>query len=162
MRTAVLGLLTLLTAGVVAARPLGLEVESGTKVFVVTEDLSDYAKEIGLTKELITNKVELQLRRNRIPVVTQKESDASSVYLYVNVNVMRRAFSYAVEFNRKVFYRVDGTLYSLKATTYTRGGVGTHGGDRNYLLQNVIDKVDQFSNDYLRSNPNLNPSNKTD
>jgi len=130
----------------------GLEVSQETKVYVLVEITGEEAKAIGLTKEHITSKVELQLRKNGIAVGTNEEALASGLYLYVTCNVIGKAFSVSIEFQREVSYRVGNKLHTIYAPTYIREGTGTHGSKRNYIVQALVDYIDEFSNDFLKSN----------
>lgn len=180
MRLPILVILTFLAAGLATADDSGLEVprpkdlvkaigdaddrglmvDSGTRVYVMVEVLSDDAKAIGLTEELITSKVELQLRRNGVPVGSEQEALASGTFLDVNCGVTGKAFALNVDFNREVSYLVDGKLRSVIASTYHKGARGTHGGDSRNVMQLLTDIIDVFSNDYLRSNQVGKASNK--
>ncbi len=68
-----------------ACRPLDLVVEG------LTED----AEEIGLTRERIQTAAESRLRAARL-----YDAEAADHYLYVNVNVVRRAFSIGVGYRQ--------------------------------------------------------------
>ena len=91
---------------------LGLEVPTGTKIYVMVEDLADAndAKEIGLTRDLIQSKVEIQLRKNGISVGMLKENVTPNVILYVSVLVVEKAYFFNIEFYRKVAYLVAKML----------------------------------------------------
>lgn len=157
MKIFILVLLTFLVSGFASAADSGLEVKPGTKVYVLTERLDENARAIGLTEDLIASKVELQLRRNGIPVGTQNDYAVSGAYLYVNIGVTKVAFSLRIDFNREVFYRVGNKQYTVSASTYSKGGTGTHNNNNRYVVDNLTDLIDQFSNDYIRTNqlPNL-------
>lgn len=154
MRTTIFVILALLWCWSSVAADTGLEVEPGTKIYVLTEYLDgDEARSIGLTKDLITSKVELQLRRNGISVGTREEGLVSGVYLYVNVGVTGQAFAVSVEFKRKLVYPVDGKIYSVFATTYDQGSLGIYGSrGSNFILENLLKLIDIYSNDFLRAN----------
>lgn len=69
------------------------------------------------------SKVELQLRRNGVPVRTEEDSFAFGVYLYVDVGVTGRAFSLGIDFYRRVCYLVGEDLHAGYASTYRLGGL---------------------------------------
>ena len=75
--------------------------------------------QIGLTEESIQAAVESRLRSARL-----YDADASP-YLYVNVNVVGRAFSARLEYNKTVYDQIS-TERGL-ATTWKIGSAGTHG-----------------------------------
>jgi len=160
MRIMIIALLALLVGGFASAADSGLEVNSGTKIYVLVENLSDDAKATGLTKEFIASKTELQLRRNGVPVGSRKNAYASGVHLYVNCGVTGKAFALSVEFRREVSYRAGGQTHSVMSSTYNQGGQGTHSGDRQFIVQTLTDFLDVFSNDFLKSNPVGKASNK--
>lgn len=74
---------------------------------VLVEGLSESAKSIGLSEQLIQSKVELQLRKNGLPVVDEEakldnhgEPGDGGEYLYVNITLVRLVdfgfFAYAI------------------------------------------------------------------
>lgn len=153
MKIATLVLLLLVIAGVTSASDSGLEVPPGTKVYVLVEDVSEDAKKSGLTKELIESKVELQLRRNGIAVGTREDGFESDLYLYVVVGVTTNAFAVNIDFMRKVYYHVGDNIHSVRGSTYSKSGSGIYGNSQ-YMIQMLIDFIDLFSNDFLKSNRN--------
>jgi hypothetical protein len=124
--------------------------------------MTDGAKALGLTEDLIRSKAELQLRRNGVPVGAREDALASGIYLYVKCGVTGKAFALNIDFHRDVIYSVDGNLHSVNASTYHKGGQGTHGGDASYVIQALTDIIDMFSNDFLRANQAIRSSNKPD
>lgn len=152
MRIAIIVMLALMVASFASAADSGLVVPRGTKVYVLVEDINDSANKIGLTEELIINKVELQLRRNGVPVGTKADSLVDRMYLYVNCGFTGPAFAINIDFKRQVFYLVGDKLHSVTASTYHRGGQGTHGSDRGHVIKVLTDLIDEFSNDFLKSN----------
>ena len=163
MRTSILVLLTLMISSLTSAQQdTGLEVLPGTKICVIVENISADAKAIGLTKELITTKVELQLRRNGVLVGTEDDAAESGMFLYVTCGVTDIAYALNIHFKRFVFYRVGDDLHSVTASTYQKGGRGTHAYDSQYVIQFLIDLIDMFSNDFLKANQDMNSSNKAD
>ena len=118
-----------------ACRPMNLVVES----------LDEDAAEIGLTEERIRTAVESRLRSARL-----HSDDPRWTYLYVNVNVGRRAFSSSARY-KKWLRDVEFDLSGV-AGTWDTGVTGTHGGDAGYILQSVSENVDRFIVEYLRVN----------
>ena len=111
---------------------------------LVVENLPPDAAEIGLTVERIEAAVESRLRSARL-------FDSDSVqYLYVNVNVVGRAFHSSVEYKKRVFdYYSNGAFY---ASTWDIAFTGTHGKDGGYILAGVSELMDVFLVEYLRVN----------
>ena len=86
MRIAIVALLVFVATGsapVPKSKASGLEVPPGTKLWVFVEDLPDDAKKLGLSWYVIKAKVELQLRRNGIPVGNGEDLFKDGVLVYV-------------------------------------------------------------------------------
>ena len=113
-----------------------------TSLFV--ERLPDDATATGLTEEAIEIAVRSRLRAARL------YSDSALSYLYINVNVVGRAFGIGVEYNKYV--RDLATKLERRATTWDVGSTGTHGGDSNFILSGVTQHTDEFIDEYLRVN----------
>ena len=112
---------------------------------LVVEDLHDDAGKIGLTKARLQAAAESRLRSARL-----YDSDATTAYLYVNVNVSGPAFSTSLQYKKLVL-----DLASVKngyAATWNTGSTGTHGGDAGYILSSLSEDLDQFLVEYLRVN----------
>ena len=112
---------------------------------LVVEDLNEEAAAIGLTRETITIAVRSRLRAARL-----YDADASSSYLYVNVNVVNPAYSINFAYRRLLESPLTGEIGL--ATTWNSGSTGTHGMDSGYILSNVSRHVDRFIDEYLRVN----------
>lgn len=116
------------------------------QMFLLVEELPSDASEIGLTRESIQAAVESRLRSARIYT-----SDQSALaYLYVNVSVVSRAFSWRLEFNKWVHDFASESERS--ATTWNIGGTGSHGNDSSYVLSALSEGIDLFLVEYLRVN----------
>ena len=111
---------------------------------LVVEDLPGGVLTIGLTKEAIQAAVESRLRSARL------YDSRASHYLYVNVNVVGRAFSIRLEFNKQVRDILSGD--TGRATTWNLGATGTHGGSANYIVSSVSRHMDKFLVEFLRVN----------
>ena len=116
-------------------------------MFLVVEGLSDGASKIGLTKEDIRAAAESRLRSARL-----YDSGASHYLyvLYVNVNVVGRAFNIDLEFKKNVLDPLSGNAGF--ATTWLTGSTGTHGGNANYIVSSVSRHMDKFLVEFLRVN----------
>ena len=117
-------------------RPMGL----------IVERLNSDSEKIGLTKEAIEVAVRSRLRSARL----FSDDIPKIYYLYINVNVKNRAFNISVDYE-KPLYDTKSEITQI-ATTWSKGMVGVHGGDANYILSGVSQKTDQFIDEYLRVN----------
>jgi hypothetical protein len=80
----------------------GLKVTNPQKIEYLIADISPDGKSIGLTKERLSSKLELSMRIAKIkPIKLEKGIDGC---LYVNINVVGRAFSITLEYHRFVIY----------------------------------------------------------
>ena len=114
-------------------------------LYLVIENLPPDAGEIGLTKSAITTTIRSRLRAARIYT-----NELESPDLYVNVNVVGRAYGIDVRLNRWLTDPVHGT--SGRAITWSSGSTGTHGGDSGYILQSIGVHMDRFIDQYLEIN----------
>ena len=100
--------------------------------------------DIGLTVDRIQTMAESRLRAARL-------YDATALaYLYVNVNVLGRAFSLRVEYSKVLYDGVSGETNYAK--TWNIGSTGTHSGDAGFILQSLSEYLDRFILEYLRVN----------
>ena len=127
----------------------GLEVPNYKELPYLVESVSDAARAIGLTTDRLTTRLELRLREaGLVPVGTSYQH-----YVYLNVSVIGGAFSSNIRLNRFVSYLVDGREYVYSgATTWSVLGSGTHGGSAAYILDAVDSQLDEFLNEYLKTN----------
>ncbi len=110
------------------------------------------AERDGLTEQILQTAVELRLRQNGIPL----EEDVALPYLYVNVSALEDdelyAFAVLVVLKQRASLSNGLTVY---AATWNTGriGIGMVGRDnlRN-VRESVLEKVNEFSNDYLAVN----------
>ena len=119
--------------------------ECGPMNLVIEEYQGDTDwSDIGLTVDRIQTMAESRLRAARL-------YDATALaYLYVNVNVLGRAFSLRVEYSKVLYDGVSGeTNY---ARTWDIDSAGTHGGDAGFILQGLSEYLDRFILEYLRVN----------
>jgi hypothetical protein len=144
-----------------SALDTGLEVPSGTRIYVLVSGVenNDKAKKIKLTKELIESKVNSQLSKNGIILGTYWDAVNTGIFLSVGVNVVGKAYSTDIQFKRPVFYAIGKNRYSVTGITWEAGGLGTHANMNKPVLDNLINSIDTFSNEFLKANPNyLGPS----
>ncbi len=123
-------------------------------VALFVEDLSDNAEKIGLTEERIKTAVESRLRGARI---YEEPEVLFPVYLYVNVDVLGRAFVIKLSLNFNIFREVyskdaERESYFGRAETWSNISFGGHGGHAAFILQALAEATDGFVNEYLRVN----------
>ena len=119
--------------------------ECGPMKLAVTQYKDNAAwADIGLTVDRLQTMAESRLRAARL-------YDARALpYLYVNVNVVGRGFSWGMDYKKLVYDAVsDETFY---ATTWNIGSAGTHGRDAGFILQGLSEHLDRFILEYLRVN----------
>lgn len=111
---------------------------------LLIESLPKGASDIGLTKETVTTAVRSRLR------VARLYSASRLAYLYVNVNVVGKAFNVDLEFHKVVEDAVSGEINH--ATTWSTGSTGTHGRNAGFIRSTVSEHTDEFIDEYLRVN----------
>jgi hypothetical protein len=139
-----------------------LEVEDPREIYVFIAPLSEDDQKIGLTRDLIQTKVELQLRRNGItPNTVAVAENITHPYLTVTVIISGDAFSILIFFSRIVYFSVNGRTYETMATVWSKGSTGIYANQSSFILQSLADRLDSFINGYLKANPIQEaPSNK--
>ena len=118
---------------------------------LIVEGLDSDADEIGLTEESLTAAVESRLRAARL-----YDEDVAP-FLYLNVQVGRRAFGIWLEYKRWMCHS-DSDLCGY-AITWDTGSMGTHGGDAAFIRSSVSEHMDTFLLEYLRVNEEACPGN---
>ena len=109
---------------------------------LLVEELPTDAAEIDLTRAAIQAAVESRLRSARL-----YDAGASS-YLYVNVNVVGRAFALDLGYRKFVYDQVAGE--SGSATTWEMGYAGTAGRTgAAFILSGLAGMMDSFLVEYL-------------
>lgn len=111
---------------------------------LLVESLPEDATNIGLTKEAIVTSVRSRLRAARLYV------SGVTPYIYVNVNVVGRAFGIGIGYNKWVFDPASNE--EGMATVWTIGSTGTHGRNSNYIVSSVSQHIDKFIDEYFRVN----------
>ena len=112
---------------------------------LIVEGLTEDAEEIGLTRERIQTAAESRLRAARL-----YDAEAADHYLYVNVNVVGRAYSIGVGYRK--WLHDEALDIGGMAETWNTGSAGTHGGGASFILQDVSEHMDRFVVEYLRVN----------
>ena len=113
---------------------------------LVVEGLGDDAAKIGLTEESLQVAAESRLRGARL--YTEDFVRADLAYLYVNINVVGRAYSITVHYNKRVS---DALGEFGTAITWTSGSTGTS-GTGNFIVSGLSKHLDRFLAAYLRVN----------
>ena len=111
---------------------------------LVVEGLDKDAQSLGLSESRLTAAIESRLRSARL-----FSSDADR-YLYLNVNVVGRAFSVTLKFNKRM-RDLDSREISL-SPSWDAGTTGTHGSGSQFVIDAAIAMFDRFLVDYLRVN----------
>ena len=131
----------------------GVELPKNAPVPVLVENVRPKEDDLGLTREFILSKVELELRRNGITPEDGSVSDRG-YFIYINVSVTGDAYAWEVSFGRQIEYDVKGKKYRRLSHTYSKEGYGTYGVEseaRNVIMNEVISAVDILSNKILES-----------
>ena len=140
----------------------------GVKVLVAFE--SQEAETYGLTKDMIQTKIELQLRRNGIKILTQDEyaKEKGSPTLIVTVTMIIRKFlgeeayaTYTLNIAHNEFVQLirDPTIFSYSPTWEIRHLYSTRVGNLyDGFYATLEDALDFFINDYLAANPKIEGS----
>ena len=106
-------------------------------------------RETSLTTKAIVNAAEARLRAARLFAPLEKQNLKQYQYLYINVNIVDRAFGIDVELKRALDL---GYGFPGLVAVWDTGSVGTHGGDGQYILSVVSKYLDEFLASYLRVN----------
>lgn len=130
----------------------GLETGGDRRIYVIVEDLGEIAKKIGLNEQIIKSKIELRLRQNGLIPVDEKVGLDLHYYLYINIIVVKNAFSCDVEFTRTVIYMVNEKTYVTFATMWIKSWTGTHGNNGLHIVDRALDLIDIFINEFLSVN----------
>ncbi len=125
-------------------------------IFVMIENLSPVAKELGITGESLNTEVELKLRLAGIKIPRSEEKDSAFGILYVNLNIIREksiyVFNINVEFKEIVYIKRINQRRPL--TTWDDSYVGLTQKDSSSFIREKLKRIlDTFLNDYLAVNP---------
>ena len=145
-----------------------ITLEGVESFFIGVEYLSEDAKNLGLSRELIQSKVEVQLRKDGLPVVDEATKDESlkkpgygGEYLYVQITAAKLdsgyfAFYIDLEFCQIVKLYRNGA-WGPEATTWDTGRIGlmTSAPGKDEIIGDLLDLVDEFSNDFLSVNESI-------
>ena len=73
----------------------------------------------------------------------------SPAELHVDVSVVGAAFGLNIEYRKSVVDKFGNGNY---AATWNNMIVGTHGGNKNYIMSSLSEQLDKFLTEYLRVN----------
>jgi hypothetical protein len=130
-------------------------------VRVVVADLNQDFKSIGLTRELIQSKVELQLRRLGVRVLSKDEWLRSERGPYLHISITggqmreQQVFYFSADASLSQVVRTVGTDVVIGGITWEDGGAGYAGQNvcKKAVLEYIDDKVGMFANEFLAANP---------
>ena len=111
---------------------------------LLVEGFPEDAGKINLTEESIEMAAESRLRSARL------YDNKADTMLYINVNVVKKAFSIIIEYSRLVFEPISDEWG--RAVTWQVGSTGAHGRSASYIRSGVSEKIAKFLVEYLRVN----------
>ena len=143
---------------------------AGLMSFNVSVNLDDMTRKLGPPPEVYLPKIELRLRQNGIPILTQRECASAAApscgFLVFTLGLTEGAhpsdvpvFEYA--FNARLRAHAFGKFLHTKngpfiLPVFEREHFGTVGAQRmNSLKELVDDLLNQFMNEYLASQPGI-------
>ncbi|WP_420462034.1 hypothetical protein [Candidatus Palauibacter sp.] len=119
-----------------------------SSVQLAVATLPDDATDTGLTRDGIQRTARSRLRAARI--YHGDEVALGVPRLYIQVHVVGVAFSVRVVLSKAVYDPFSNL--TLTGATWSRGSVGTHGGNAGYVRQVLSELMDLFIDEYLRVN----------
>ena len=115
---------------------------------LIVEAVSKDGRELGLTEAALRVAAESRLRGARLYT---SSSDDFPAYLYVNVNVVGKAFSVSVQYNKVMLDFATNEVN--RAVSWHHGWLGTYGpGGTGYIVATLSLQLDEFILLYLRVN----------
>ena len=139
----------------------------GEKIGLLVEDLTEDAKDIGLTEKSIETTVRSRLRSAKI--YDDIQSSLDKPFLFVNASVFSLAFHVRIELNQpltKPAITNPDTEQEVSpeitryAPTWQTASLGTHGSNAGYILQAIATSTDEFIDEYLRVNETICEASK--
>ena len=113
---------------------------------LIISDLSEDAKDLGLTQDSLRYAIESRLRAARLYSSSKQEGQAM---LIVGVSVLERSFNVEIHLAKDVTDVATG-IKNI-ATTWTSGTIGT-ANQSSFILSSVQRNMDKFLTEYLRVN----------
>ena len=130
----------------------GLEVADYKTVPVLIEFPNQQAQNMGLTRDRISARVNLELRKHGLKGIDAEENKARDHYLYVVVHVAGAGFAIDLAFCRRITFVSSGTLYSANGKTWSRLTAGPAERGTDYILGTLPPVLELFVSDYLKAN----------
>lgn len=125
----------------------------GSKFTVVIEDLHEDAEKIGLIRNRLKTVAELRLRREGITIIDNLKSDLETPAVYINVNVVGKAFNVELAIDEWVHLKRIPVAQGCFAVVWDFSITGTHADDGEYIVSAINRLFDNFFNDYYKANP---------
>lgn len=110
---------------------------------LLVEGLSRDAQKIGLTKASLES-----IAKSRLSAAGVHDPE-SIPYLYLNLNVVGRAYGLSIRFRQRIQNKLIGRRF---ATVWQLSGVGTHGGNADHIKNVLRDDLDSFMVEFLTVN----------
>lgn len=125
---------------------------------VVVETVHPDAERDGLKQIQLKTDVELRLRREGVPVISESDPRPGLPYLYVRVSTIKSdngLYAYSIDVSlRRIVVLNCVTRKIMIAQTWEEGNIGLIGAlNLKNVRQTVGDYVDRFINAYLAANP---------
>ena len=125
---------------------------------VQVEDLTDKAREGGLTEAALHTYLEMRLRQARIPILPKDEGGQSRAYLYLEVRAIpvraRGGWTYRLDLDVKQRACIRGGGSCPWLTTWDVGAlVITPDNLADHVRGVLVGYMDDLVNDYLAANP---------
>ena len=172
------GFLSPVTTAIQAQSAQSTALQGLDSITVAIQALGGDALKMGLSEDRLRTKVELELRRSGIIVVTENQKVGGRPYFYLAVNVIASPVGFIyhiqVQMNEAVIAvrkmgsvirnaRAVGSKDDLSdmknsvttASVWSGGMMGSSNGDRaaDYVERQVLGLVEKFLNDFLAANP---------
>jgi hypothetical protein len=131
----------------------GLEVQNVKQIPVWVTPIDETTKKMGLTDERIKTKCEFKIRQMKLEPVDFRITYPPQPYqLMISIQATESSFLVELTFLRRVNYEVGGKLYEIYAPTWLTNGFGTHGNDSEYILSALDGKLEEFLNEFVKTN----------
>lgn len=122
------------------------------EINLFVDDIATDAEAAGLTRQLIEDSVQAQLRERRVPLGRSRQAGD----LYVRVSTHRGAtglFAYCVRVSVQQLVTIEGNQQRAFVDTWDLDGLGTVGEGNLPQVERVVREiVDTFIDDYFKVN----------
>ncbi len=129
-----------------------------TKLWVITEKLSEDGRKLGLTESTLQTNTELALRMAGVEVVPYDDPERFRFpYLYVNASIIAdetSRCSYRISLELRMLVQLENGN-STHGTIWDTGCIGFCGHTRaqSVIPESLQETVNTFLNDFLAANP---------